>query len=67
MKKIIEKIIKYIFDKYEIQEIEIGFPYTEEIVNKKNIKRLEEEVGNKLNLGMFVRRPYIKRIVKKWN
>ena len=63
MKNIIEKIIKYIFDKYEIQDIEQDYSYTSETVNKKNKQRLEKETGNKLRLGMEVRTPFI-RIIK---
>jgi len=63
MKNIIEKIIKYIFDKYEIQDIEQDYSYTAEVVNKKNKERLEKETGNKLRLGMEVRTPFI-RIIK---
>ena len=62
MKNIIEKIIKYIFDKYKIEEIEQDYSYTVEVVNKKNKERLEKETGNKLRLGMEVRTPFIRFI-----
>ena len=67
MTNIIEKIIKYIFDKYEIVETEIRYCETREIVNKKNKKRLEEETGNSLRLGMTVMRPFIRCIKIKHN
>jgi len=62
MKNIIEKIIKYVFDKYEIIDIESRHCETQEIVNKKNKIKLEEEIGDSLRLGMTVRRPFIQYI-----
>lgn len=63
MKYIIKQIIKYVFDKYEIQDIEQNYSYITEIVNKKNKQRLEQETGNKLRLGMEIRSPFI-RVIK---
>ena len=67
MNKIIDKIIKYVFDKYEIIDIESRYCETQEIVTKKNKRRLEEATGNSLRLGMTVRRPFIQYIKIKNN
>ena len=62
MENLIKQIIKYVFNKYEIEVIELDYPETIEIVNKKNKQRLEKEVGNKLRLGMQIRTPFVKLI-----
>lgn len=65
MNRILDKLIRYILEKYKLEEQETPYCEEVEICNKKNKKRLSEEVGRDVKLGTQIRRPFIRSIVLK--